>query len=665
MLHKELRNNIRLTSNIQNYFWVYLVLLFNLFSATTLSQWNDNPSLNVNLIIDAVNPTNINAYENPNGGAFIFWEDNKGKGNNVYFQFIDNNGKVGFRADGKRISNLKGEQTNPLAAVGSSGAIAIWKTDISAGKQSLSAQKVETNGFLYWGENGLEVFSGENDIINYNIAVDKDGLAFVGFIEKGLNSPSIFSIKVQRLSLTGYTEFPSDGIEITNSYNAKSQVSIVPDNNGGFSVFWLEFVNRRNVLLGAGFNSSGKIVWGPTEVSRYINNVMSFKILPLHKQATYLVWQNLDKPRSISHQIINEKGFPVWESGGKILTKLKGDNTNPQAIYSTDSSIIVSWTNDFNKDKNIFVQKFRVNGKPLWDENGEALMKIVGDQFGQTIVSDGKGGAITAWLDRRDSKMQPNIYGQKLGKRGELLWDKSGTLLAAYKNSEKSYLNLLSDQNGGAIAIFKDKRESVTSIFGQRIYASKAYTSLIMDFTAIQKGDSVQLRWRAMNNTNAAGYQIEKFYSSEEEDSAWINIGYVSHYAMSLTNRYQFSHMPDEAGSHYYRINMLDHAGNSYSSDIIRVNYIISEYEDIIVYQNTPNPFSDSTAIVFNLPNRRNVKLEIYNSRIEKITEFQISDTKSGNNRFVFDSRGLPNGVYFYRFTAGEFVDVKKMVIAK
>jgi hypothetical protein len=615
--------------------------------------------------MDAVNPTNLSAYENPNGGTYFFWEDKKEKESSVYFQHIDQNGKVSFRADGKRPGVSKTSQTNPVAAVGNSGAVVIWKSIIGNNTQALYAQKVESNGYTYWGDTGIEIIKSSMELINYSVAYDEDGLSYVAYVERSLNSPSKYSLRVQRLSITGYTDFENNGIEVISSFNGKNQVVVQPDNKGGFSVFWIEFINKRNVLVGTAYNSSGKQLWGPTEYSRFTSNILSFRLLSLPRQQTYLIWQNLDKPRTISHQIINDKGNTLWETGGKILSRLKGDHTNPNVISSSDSTIVVSWTHDLNKDKNIFLQKFSFNGKSLWEDNGDTFFKIEGDQFGQTIVGDGKGGAIVAWLDRRDAKMQPNIYSQKIGRTGDVLWDQTGTLLAAYKNSEKSYLNLVSDQNGGAIAIFKDKRESRTSIYGQRIYATKSYTSLILDFSALQQGDSVLLKWRSLNNSNTSAYQIEKFVSNEDEDSAWTKVGYVNHYAMSLTNRYQFSHSPEEAGSHYYRIAIIDHANNSLYSDVIRINFIVDDSENYLVYQNTPNPFSDSTAIVYHLPNKRNVKFEIYNSRIEKIKEYNITETKSGSNRFVFEALNLPNGVYFYRFTAGEFVEVKKMVISK
>lgn len=639
-------------------------IIFIFFPNLSVAQWSDNPEVNLDLILDAVNPVEISAIENPNGGTFIFWQDTKQKESQVFFQHIDQNGRVSFRADGKRLSTQSGIHTNPNAAVGSSGAVVVWKIKTADPFPVLVAQKVHSNGMLYWSDMGSEVSDKKSEIINHSIAIDKNGLSYVSYIEKSENAPSVYTVKVQRLSITGYSEFENAGVAVAQCNDGKNLVSVQPDNNGGFRVFWVESINKKNVLMGAGVNSLGKKIWGPNELSKAASNIISYRTLPIKKDQVYLIWQNHNKPRTISHQLINHNGNALWEIGGANITRSRGDNTNPQIALSADSSVLVSWTNDFNRDKNIFVQKFKQNGKEVWEENGSTFSQIKGDQFGQYVVSDGKGGAIVAWFDKRDLKIQPNIYGQRISRNGELLWDQTGTALAVYKNSEKSYLNLVSDQNNGAIALFKGKRESITSLFGQRIFAAKTYTSLIYDFTSSVRGDSVLLSWRS-NNVNASGFRVEKYFSNEEDDSSWVEIGNTPLHTLNLTNQYQFSHLPDEAGTHYYRIALVTSSNVITHSDIMRVNFIVDDSENISVYQNTPNPFSDSTVIIYQLAEPRKVKFEIYNSRIEKIGEHFISDNKSGRNRFVFYSGRLPSGVYFYRFTVGEFIEVKKMVITK
>ena len=86
--------------------------------------------------------------------------------------------------------------------------------------------------------------------------------------------------------------------------------------------------------------------------------------------------------------------------------------------------------------------------------------------------------------------------------------------------------------------------------------------------------------------------------------------------------------------------------------------------------QNYPNPFNSSTRISFYLPKSGNVKLEVYNILGQKIRTLLEKVEEPGLKTLFWDGtddRGLnvPTGIYFYRLTAQDFVDTKKMVYLK
>jgi len=89
-----------------------------------------------------------------------------------------------------------------------------------------------------------------------------------------------------------------------------------------------------------------------------------------------------------------------------------------------------------------------------------------------------------------------------------------------------------------------------------------------------------------------------------------------------------------------------------------------------ILNQNFPNPFNSSTRISFYLPKSGNVKLEVYNILGQKIRTLLEKFEEPGAKTIFWDGtddRGLnvPTGIYFYRLTAQDFVDTKKMVYLK
>ncbi len=81
--------------------------------------------------------------------------------------------------------------------------------------------------------------------------------------------------------------------------------------------------------------------------------------------------------------------------------------------------------------------------------------------------------------------------------------------------------------------------------------------------------------------------------------------------------------------------------------------------------QNYPNPFNPSTSIKFNVPKQSLVKLTVYDVVGREITTLVNEMKKPGSYEAVFNAENFASGVYFYRLEAGDFTDVKKMVLVK
>ena len=81
--------------------------------------------------------------------------------------------------------------------------------------------------------------------------------------------------------------------------------------------------------------------------------------------------------------------------------------------------------------------------------------------------------------------------------------------------------------------------------------------------------------------------------------------------------------------------------------------------------QNYPNPFNPSTTIQFALPKAGVVSLKIYNILGEEVTELINREMNAGFQKINFDASHLSSGLYLYRISVGEFVDVKKMMLLK
>lgn len=80
--------------------------------------------------------------------------------------------------------------------------------------------------------------------------------------------------------------------------------------------------------------------------------------------------------------------------------------------------------------------------------------------------------------------------------------------------------------------------------------------------------------------------------------------------------------------------------------------------------QNYPNPFNPTTTIDFALAQAGEYELAIYNVLGQSVDNFS-GFSEQGNVSVEWDASRLASGVYFYKLTAGDFTDTKKMMLIK
>ncbi|MBN2365004.1 MAG: T9SS type A sorting domain-containing protein [Calditrichaeota bacterium] len=80
--------------------------------------------------------------------------------------------------------------------------------------------------------------------------------------------------------------------------------------------------------------------------------------------------------------------------------------------------------------------------------------------------------------------------------------------------------------------------------------------------------------------------------------------------------------------------------------------------------QNYPNPFNPVTKIPFELKKAGEVDFRIFNIIGQEVYQYTGYKT-AGPHEIAFNGRKLPSGIYFYRFSSGDFSTMRKMVLVK
>jgi hypothetical protein len=83
------------------------------------------------------------------------------------------------------------------------------------------------------------------------------------------------------------------------------------------------------------------------------------------------------------------------------------------------------------------------------------------------------------------------------------------------------------------------------------------------------------------------------------------------------------------------------------------------------LHQNYPNPFNAKTSINYTLDVQSEVKVEVYNLLGQKVETLTEGLKPAGNHNLVWDASEVASGIYYYKLTAGDRVEIKSMTLMK
>ena len=109
------------------------------------------------------------------------------------------------------------------------------------------------------------------------------------------------------------------------------------------------------------------------------------------------------------------------------------------------------------------------------------------------------------------------------------------------------------------------------------------------------------------------------------------------------------------------------------SATASRFRLVVSTNNDLSGYipttpelaQNYPNPFNPTTNISFSLPAKSRVTILVFNILGQRVATVTDQEYPAGNHIVMWNASNVASGVYFYRMTAAEKTQTKKMVVLR
>jgi hypothetical protein len=371
------------------------------------------------------------------------------------------------------------------------------------------------------------------------------------------------------------------------------------------------------------------------------------------------------------HIFVGVTNGGVWRS-----TDFGTTFTNTGALTNT----IVSFAVDkFNADR-IYA------GSSSASLNGFFISTDGGATFGASTIS------LNIWQILQTSSNELYIvttsspYAFNESTDGGLTWTAVGNLPAAMRGAT---LDLIEDiytagnggvyksTNGGSTFINHNFTASANKIIsyenkimvcatgttngGVWVFTDTQIPVELTSFSAVANSEYVELNWTTASELNNSGFEILR---STRNDNDWANIGFVPGFGTSTeSHSYSFTDNDISPGKYFYKLRQIDFDGSYEYSKIIEVE-VVQPFA-FSLGQNYPNPFNPATKINFQIPSASFVNLAVYDVLGNEVATLVNGEMQAGSFEIEFIAAGIPSGVYFYKLTTEDFIQIKKMVLMK
>jgi hypothetical protein len=232
------------------------------------------------------------------------------------------------------------------------------------------------------------------------------------------------------------------------------------------------------------------------------------------------------------------------------------------------------------------------------------------------------------------------------------------------------YFDMVSDINGASLA-WAATFNSEQDVYYSYIADTTIVPVELVSFSASLVANVVTLNWSTATELNNHGFEIERSTDKgnlPDGKAGWRTIGFrEGKGTTSEPQQYYYSDkLSDIVSSElYYRLKQIDFNGSfKYFPNAFGIEVEITP-SVFSLSQNYPNPFNPVTKIEYSIPQSSNVIINVYDILGNEIETLVNEKKPAGNYKVEFTAAELPSGVYFYKLQAGEYIEIKKMVLMK
>ena len=367
----------------------------------------------------------------------------------------------------------------------------------------------------------------------------------------------------------------------------------------------------------------------------------------------------------------------VWTCGhlGRVCRTTNGGANWNIAIVTPDTSEL---NNIYGLDQNtafVASKEFGPSAASVWKttNGGNSWQQVFtqpnGEIYSVEVFSNGSGIMIGKPLNGRWSLWKTSNYGSA--------WDSTGMYVAGTGNSvENSFFARGNEYWFGASGGRLYYSSNAGSNWSYQTLGSSNIIGIWLNGqTGIATGSGGYrttnggLNWTPLS-IPGTGYQLPvsgygnnfwmvtrgsiNIYSTTNSGDNWSNYNSIYQYSDIAAAR---------TGNMIWIATLSEYVLKETVNPVSQISTEIPRNFEL--FQNYPNPFNPVTNINFSVPGSAFIKLTVYDVSGCQLEILLNQELNAGTYNFDWDASNYSSGIYFYRLSAGDFTETKRMILVK
>jgi hypothetical protein len=399
-----------------------------------------------------------------------------------------------------------------------------------------------------------------------------------------------------------------------------------------------------------------------------------------------------------------DEGYPVQQTsdGGYVIageTRSFGAGSFDVYLVKTDSSGDTLWTRTYggsHSDAGSSVQQtseggyiiagyttsFGAGGADVYlvktDSSGNTLWtRTYGgsdDDYGESVQQTSNGEYIIAGETYSFGAGDYDVYLLKTDPSGDTLWTRTygGSDLdwaqSVQQTSDGGYIIAGGTESFGAgfADVYLLKTHSSGDTLWTRTYGGWWYD---YGFSVQQTSDGGYIIAGMTKSFGAGGWDVYLVRTDSSGATLWTRTygGFGSDYGYSVQQTsdgaYIIAGETESFGAGGDDVYLIKTVGEVVEVDGPDSEIPLPAFASLS--QCYPNPFNASTVIEYQLPEARNVTLHVYNLIGEKVATLVDREQEAGYKSVIWEASEVSSGLYFYKLTAGDYSETRRMMLVK